>query len=111
MPAVPALRVSVEVPLPGAAIGLGEKLSEAPAGSPVTDSVIAALYPFSAAVVMVVWPEPPGATVTDVGDAPIEKSGVFEKIGWKISHPPAPLWSSFAQLDCTAYVPVVRVTS
>ena len=73
--AVPLSSVRVEVPDPGAAMGFGAEVPDAPAGRPETERVIAALWPFSPAVVMVVGPDAPCATVTDVGDAEIEKSG------------------------------------
>ena len=55
----PTARVSVELPPPGAEIGLGLKVADVPDGTPVADSKIALLNPPLTAVVMVETPEFP----------------------------------------------------
>jgi hypothetical protein len=74
----------VEDPPPGAGIGFGEKPAVAPEGSPLDDSVIAALKPFATAVEMVVWPLEPCWIDTDEGEAEMVKSGLPPppKIAW-----------------------------
>src|SRR5260221_9168744 len=57
-----AENVSVELPLPGAAIELGLKVADTPAGKPVTDNETTALKPPLTVVEMVVLPELPWAT-------------------------------------------------
>ena len=54
-----AVKVSVEAPLPGAAIELGLKLAVTPVGSPDTESETAELNPPLTAVEIVVLPELP----------------------------------------------------
>jgi hypothetical protein len=69
------VRVRVEVPLPGAAMGLGLKPAVTPVGKPEADNVIAPLKPFTAAVVMVDIPALPWTTETEVGEAETVKVG------------------------------------
>src|SRR5215472_7267977 len=71
-----ALKVSVELPLPGAANELGLKLAVTPAGKPDVDRVMAELKPPAMAVEMVEVPAPPWATATLPGEALRMKSGV-----------------------------------
>lgn len=67
--------LSVDVPEPGAAMGLGLKLTPTPKGTPDTDRLMDDLKLPSAAVVIVELAELPLCTVSAVGDALIEKSG------------------------------------
>ena len=73
-----AVSVSVDVTLPfaGGVTGFGENAAVTPLGSPEALSVVAALNPFRLVMVIVLVPLPPCVTVTDEGDAPMEKSGV-----------------------------------
>ena len=59
----------VELPVPGAAIGFGLKLTVTPLGCPLADKLIAELKPFEAVVLMVEGPELPCTTETDEGEA------------------------------------------
>jgi hypothetical protein len=70
------VNVTVELPLPGAAIKVGLKPTVTPAGFPIAERVTSALNPFSAIVVTVEEFDPPCAALTAFGDAEIEKSGV-----------------------------------
>jgi hypothetical protein len=93
----PAVRVSVELPDPGAAIEAGLKVAVAPLGSPEADSVIAALNPPETVVVMVLVPEPPWTTLTGPCDAEIVKSVAGAAVTVKVTAvvcvvpPPVPL--------------------
>jgi len=69
-----AANVSVELPLPGAAIEPGLKLAVTPDGVPDTDNDTAALNPPTAALDIVVLPDVPWATERLVGDALKTKS-------------------------------------
>lgn len=60
--------VMVEVPEPGAAMGLGLKATVR-LPSPLSDNVIAELKPSETAVVIVDVPDAPRARVSEVGDA------------------------------------------
>ena len=62
------------MPEPGAAIGLGLKLTLVPAGTPEADREIAELKPPLTVVVMVEVPAAPCAVLTELGDAEIVKS-------------------------------------
>jgi hypothetical protein len=68
------VKVAVELPLPGATIGLGLKLTVTPVGAPLEDKVTAELKAFSAAVVTVELPEPPAEALA-LGEAEMVKSG------------------------------------
>ena len=68
--------VMVEVPEPGAGIGLGLKLTVTPDPWPLADRLIDELKPPEIVVVIVEWPEAPGFTVIDVGDALMVKLGL-----------------------------------
>ena len=70
-----AVKVSVDVPDPGAAIGLGTNAAVTPLGSADVESVIPALKPPEIVVVMVEVPLFPCATVTELGAAETVKSG------------------------------------
>ena len=65
----------VEVPAPGAAIGLGLKLTVVPEGMPEADRVIALLKAPMIVVVTVEYPAIPCGTVTEFGETAIVKSG------------------------------------
>jgi hypothetical protein len=68
--------VIVDVPEPGAAIGLGLKPTVTRDGMPLADKVIAELKPPEMVVVIVDFPELPGDTVIDEGEALIVKLGL-----------------------------------
>ena len=73
---LPILIVMVEDPAPGAAIGLGLKVTP-----PIdAERVIAELKPPETVVVMVVVPEPPGAMLTVLGEALMVKLGGAEEV-------------------------------
>ena len=79
MPVVAVLvaeNVSVELPLPGAAIDVGLNATVTPAGMPDADNETAELKPPLTVVEIVLLPELPCVTDTLVGDALIAKSGV-----------------------------------
>jgi len=67
--------VMIEVPEPGAAMGLVPKLTVTPVGWPVADRVIAELKPPETAVVIVEVPLLPCTTETEVGEAEMVKFG------------------------------------
>jgi hypothetical protein len=67
--------VIVDVPAPGAAIGLGLKLTVAPVGAPEAERVIALLKPLLTVVVRVEVPWLPCTTVTADGEATKVKLG------------------------------------
>ena len=75
---LPTLTVMVDVPAPGAAMGLGAKVTVWRLPCPEADKVIAELKPPEIVVVIVEVPELPLATLIDEGDAPMVKSGVGE---------------------------------
>ena len=63
----------VDDPEPGAGMELGLKLTVTLLGWPLADKEMAELKPPEIVVVMVEWPEFPGSTVIDVGDALMAK--------------------------------------
>jgi hypothetical protein len=67
--------VIVELPEPGAAIGVGLKLTVTPDGCPVADKATEELNPPETAVVIVEVPLFPRPTVTEAGDPEMVKSG------------------------------------
>ena len=69
------VKVRVELPEPGAAMGLVPKLTVTPVGWPVADRVIAELKPPETAVVIVEVPLLPCTTETEVGEAEMVKFG------------------------------------
>ena len=71
-----AENVSVELPLPGAAIEVGLKLAVTPAGKPEADNATAELKPPVVAVEIVVLPVPPWLTDKFAGEAATVKSAV-----------------------------------
>ena len=70
---LPTAIVMVDEPEPGAAIGLGLKLTVVPVGAPLADRLMALLKPPLTVVVMVELPWAPCATLSDAGDAEIVK--------------------------------------
>jgi len=75
-----AENVSVELPLPGAAIEAGLKLAVTPLGKPVAESAIAALKPPLTVLDIVVLAELLCTTDTLVGDALTAKLGVWAEV-------------------------------
>lgn len=73
-----AVSVSVEVaaPLAGGVTGFGANAAVTPLGSPLALSVVAELKLLRLVMVTVLVPFPPWVTVTEEGDAPMEKSAV-----------------------------------
>jgi len=71
-----AVKVRVELPLPGAAIDAGLKLTVTPAGRPEAEREIAELNPPLTAVEIVALPELPWATDRLVGEPLSVKAGV-----------------------------------
>ena len=67
--------VTLELPEPGAEMGLGEKLTVTPDGWPDADKVIAELKPLRTAVVIVDAPVLPWATDTVDGEADMVNVG------------------------------------
>ena len=72
---LPTAIVILEVPEPGAAIGLGLKPTVVPDGTPLADRLIALLKAPLTVVVIVELPWPPCATLTEDGAALMVKSG------------------------------------
>lgn len=95
--AEPTLTVIVDVFEPGAAIGLGVKVTLCALPCPEADKVIAELKPFSAAVVIVEVPDLPLATVIAVGDAVMVKSALAAAVTVRVTEavcvmpPPVPV--------------------
>src|SRR5215472_12931298 len=96
---LPAVNVSVEFPLPAAAIELGLKLALTPAGKPETDNETAALKPLLTAVETVLLPEPPCVMERAEGEALKLKSAAWPglktilRIGWSsIPLGATPVW-------------------
>jgi hypothetical protein len=73
-----AVRVKVDVALPfaGGVTGFVEKAAVTPLGKPEALSVVAELKPFRLVMVMVLVPFEPWVIVSELGAAPMEKSGV-----------------------------------
>lgn len=63
------------MPEPGAGMDVGLKPAVTPFGRPDADKAIDELKPFKAAVVIVEGPLLPCITETELGDAPMVKSG------------------------------------
>jgi len=74
---LPTVIVMVELPAPGAAMGLGLKVTVVPEGIPVADRLMALLKPPLMLVVIVDVPWCPCATVREAGKAEIVKLGIF----------------------------------
>ena len=75
---VVAATVNVSVELPAPVIDVGLKPAVTPVGNPLADSAMAESNPPVAVLVIVVCPEPPCATESEVGDADKLKPGVEE---------------------------------
>jgi hypothetical protein len=75
------VKVSVELPEPGAAIEDGLKEAVTPEGRPEAEREMAELKPPETAVVTVTLPEPPCAMDVELGEAVIVKSGVVVAVG------------------------------
>ena len=73
---LPAVKVKVELPEPGAAMEVGLNAAVTPVGSPLAESDTAELKPPETVVEIVLVPELPAATETLAGDALMAKSGV-----------------------------------
>jgi len=71
----PTVMVIVELPEPGAGIGLGLKLTVVPDGAPEADRLMALLKPPLTVVVIVDVPWFPCVTLSDDGEAEIVKFG------------------------------------
>jgi hypothetical protein len=71
-----SVNVEVALPLAGGVTGFGENVAVTPLGSPDALIVVAELKPFRLVMVIVLVPLDPWFTLTELGDAPIEKSGV-----------------------------------
>ena len=69
------MMLRVELPEPGAGIGLGLKLTVVPVGTPEADRVMALLKPPLTVVVMVEVPWLPCTTLREAGEAEIAKLG------------------------------------
>ena len=65
----------VEAVAPDGVMGVGEKLHDVPAGKPEQLNDTDELNPFCGVIRIVLVPLCPGTTVSDVGEAAIEKSG------------------------------------
>ena len=70
------MKVSAEVPEPGAAIDAGLKPTVTPEGWPLADNAIAELKPPETVVVTVELPLLPSFTETEAGEATSVKAGV-----------------------------------
>src|SRR5215472_14711924 len=73
---LPTAIVMVEVPEPGAAIGVGLKLTVVPEGTPLAHRLMVLLKPPLTVVVIVELLLPPCAALTEVGEAVMAKLGV-----------------------------------
>ena len=71
-----AVIVMTDDPVPGAGMGFGLKLTVTRPPWPEADNEIAELKPFKAVVLIVELPELPRATVSELGEALMLKSGV-----------------------------------
>lgn len=69
------VKVTREVPVPGAAMGLTPKPAVTFAGKPVADKVIVELRPLTMAVLIVEVPALPCTTETEAGEAEMVKLG------------------------------------
>ena len=90
---LPTAIVMVDEPEPGAAIGLGLKLTVVPVGTPLADRLMALLKPPLTVVVMVEVPCAPCATLTEDGAALMVKSAgaVTESVTLVVCWIPPPL--------------------
>ena len=105
--ATDAPTVSVRVDDPPAVTEPGEKPPVTPDGAPPSENVTDCALPFVTAVPIVVGADAPWTTLTDPGDALIEKSFVATPTtGCAIRHE----LLSFENVDCIANTPDVNVT-
>jgi hypothetical protein len=72
---LPTVMVMVELPLPGAGIVLGLKVTVVPEGAPEAERTIELLNPLLMVVVMVDVPWLPCTTLSDAGEAEMAKLG------------------------------------
>ena len=70
------VRVEVALPLAGGVTEAGEKEAVTPLGRPEAERETVALKPFRLPTVIVLVPLEPWATLSEAGEAEIEKSGV-----------------------------------
>jgi hypothetical protein len=90
-------RVTLEAPVPGAAMGVGLKPTVTPVGWPLAVKAMAELKLLMAVVVMVDVPLLPWTTETEPGDAPMLKLGggaavtVSEIVAFCVTPPPVPV--------------------
>jgi len=73
---LPTAIVILDEPEPGAAIGLGLKMTVVPEGAPLADKLMVLLKPPLTVVVMVELPWAPCATLTEAGAALMAKLSV-----------------------------------
>jgi hypothetical protein len=103
-----AVNVTVDVPEPGAAMGVGLKLTVTPVGWPEADKAMAELKPPETVVVIFDVPLLPCVTETEVGEADMVKLGVGLAVTVRltvdvcVTPPPVPV-------TVIVYVPVVVV--
>ncbi len=71
-----SVKVDVALPFAGGVTGFVENAAVTPLGRPEALNVVAELNPLKLVMVIVLVPLDPCVTVTELGDAPIEKSGV-----------------------------------
>ena len=85
--------VMVEVPLPGAGIAVGLKVTVVSVGRPVADRLIELLKPLLMVVVMVEFPWVPCTMLTEAGEAEMAKlgGGVTVKVTVVLCWMPPPL--------------------
>lgn len=94
---VVALKVTVELPAPGAAIEVGLNVAVTPEGNPLAERAIAELKPPATVVVIFDVPVLPRATVTVVGEAERVKLActgaetVNETVVVEVTPPPVPV--------------------
>ena len=73
---LPTAIVILDEPEPGAAIGLGLKMTVVPEGAPLADRLMVLLKPPLTVVLTVELPLPPRATLTEASAALMAKLGV-----------------------------------
>ena len=77
------VRSMLDVPEPGAAMLLGEKLMVTPVGSPVADRAMAESKPPETAVVTVAVPLCPCRSEPEVGETEMVKAPAFSAGAWR----------------------------
>jgi len=103
-------KVAVELPVPGAAIGLGLKLTVTPLGCPLADSETGLLNPLSAAVATVVVPLFPCATLNAPGEVVRLKSGLGDVAGLNAAMPMSSSWRVSVVPNCEKVLAVEPYT-